>query len=45
MLKQTLIRQILSSHIISYSQGEAGFKTRVNEEILFVKMNPLLMKW
>ena len=38
--KQNLIRQIVSKHIISLSQSEAGFKSKVNEHILHVTMNP-----
>jgi len=38
--KQNLIRQIVSKHIISFSQKEAGFTSKVNEHILEVEMKP-----
>ena len=38
--KQNLIRQIVSKHIISFSQKEAGFSSKVNEHILHVEMKP-----
>ena len=38
--KENLIRQIVSKHIISFSQKEAGFTSKVNEHILHVTMNP-----
>ena len=37
---QNLIRQKVSKHIISFSQSEAGFTSKVNEHILHVTMNP-----
>ena len=37
---QNLIRQKVSNHIISFSQSEAGFTSKVNEHILHVTMNP-----
>jgi hypothetical protein len=37
---QNLIRQKASKHIISFSQSEAGFTSKVNEHILHVTMNP-----
>ena len=38
--KENLIRQKVSKHIISFSQSEAGFTSKVNEHILHVKMKP-----
>lgn len=35
-----LIRQKVSKHIISFSQSEAGFTSKVNEHILHVTMKP-----
>ena len=36
--KISLIQQRLSKYMISYSQKQAGFKSKVDENILFVKM-------
>ena len=38
--KENLIRQKISKHIISFSQSEAGFTSKVNEHILHVQMKP-----
>ena len=38
--KENLIRQKVSKHIISFSQKEAGFTSKVNEHILEVEMKP-----
>ena len=38
--KENLIRQKVSKYIISFSQSEAGFTSKVNEHILHVKMKP-----
>ena len=38
--KENLIRQKVSKYIISLSQKEAGFKSKVNEHILYVQMKP-----
>ena len=37
---ENLIKQKVSKHIISLSQSEAGFTSKVNEHILNVDMNP-----
>ena len=42
--KQNLIRQKISKHIISFSQSEAGFTSKVNEHILHVEMKPTTYK-
>ena len=42
--KQNLIRQKLSKYIISFSQTEAGFTSKVNEHILHVEMKPTTYK-
>lgn len=36
-----LINQKISKYILSYSQQEAGFKSKVNEHILYVEMKPI----
>ena len=41
---QNLIRQKVSKHIISFSQSEAGFTSKVNEHILHVEMKPTTYK-
>ena len=41
---ENLIRQKISKHIISFSQSEAGFTSKVNEHILHVEMNPTTYK-
>ena len=41
---QNLIRQKISKHIISFSQSEAGFTSKVNEHILHVEMKPTTYK-
>ena len=41
---QNLIRQKISKHIISFSQSEAGFSSKVNEHILHVEMKPTTYK-
>lgn len=35
-----LINQVLSKHIISYTQKEAGFTSKIKEHILYVDMKP-----
>jgi len=42
--KENLIRQKVSNYIISFSQKEAGFTSKVNEHILEVKMKPTTYK-
>lgn len=42
--KENLIRQKVSKHIISFSQKEAGFTSKVNEHILEVEMKPTTYK-
>jgi len=42
--KENLIRQKVSKHIISFSQKEAGFTSKVNEHILYVEMKPTTYK-
>lgn len=39
--KENLIRQKVSKHIISFSQKEAGFTSKVTEHILEVEMKPI----
>ena len=41
---QNLIRQKVSKHLISFSQSEAGFTSKVNEHILHVEMKPTTYK-
>ena len=38
--KENLIRQKTSKYILTYTQEKAGFTTKVNEHILYVKMKP-----
>ena len=38
--KENLINQKVSKHIISFSQSQAGFTSKVNEHILEVEMKP-----
>jgi len=42
--KENLIRQKVSNYIISFSQNEAGFTSKVNEHILYVEMKPTTYK-
>ena len=39
-----LISQKISKYIISFTQAQAGFKSKVNEHILTVKMKPITYK-
>ena len=41
---ENLIRQKLSKHILSFSQKQAGFTSKVNEHILEVEMKPTTYK-
>ncbi len=38
---ENLIRQMISSYMISYTQAEAGFKSKVIEKVINVKMKPV----
>jgi hypothetical protein len=37
---ENLIRQKTAKHILTYTQEKAGFTTKVNEHVLYVKMKP-----
>lgn len=41
---EKLIRDRLANHIISYSQAQSGFKSKVKETVLSVKMKPTTYK-
>ena len=40
----TKIKQVLSKYIVTFTQEEAGFKSKINETILYVKMKPSTYK-